>query len=69
MGFIAPEATLPPQFAGRIASAVGMLTGTLAPRLFRRMPPPHRAHLINRAKRGVARRLEPISLTAASNNA
>ena len=30
MEFIAPEAALPPQFAGLIASAVGMVVGTLA---------------------------------------
>ena len=32
MEFVAPEAPLPPQFAGLIASAVGMLAGSLVPR-------------------------------------
>jgi hypothetical protein len=36
MEFIAPDAALPPQFAGLIASLIGMLAGSLA-------SPPHRA--------------------------
>jgi len=34
MEFIAPEATLPPQFVGLLASAAGMIAGSLRPRLF-----------------------------------
>ncbi len=33
MEFIAPEAALPPQFAGFIASAIGMIAGSLGPQL------------------------------------
>jgi Na+/proline symporter len=33
MELIAPEAALPPQFAGLIASAIGMLAGSLGPQL------------------------------------
>jgi len=33
MEFIAPEAALPPQFAGLIASAIGMIAGSLGPQL------------------------------------
>ena len=33
MEFIAPEAALPPQFAGFIASAIGMVAGSLGPQL------------------------------------
>jgi SSS family solute:Na+ symporter len=32
MEFIAPEATLPPQFVGLIASLIGMLAGSLGTR-------------------------------------
>jgi Na+/proline symporter len=34
MEIVDPEATLPPQFAGLLASAAGMLAGSLAPQLF-----------------------------------
>jgi len=34
MEIVDPEATLPPQFTGLLASAVGMLAGSLAPHLF-----------------------------------
>lgn len=42
MEFIAPEAALPPQFVGLLASAAGMIAGSLMPRLFDgRRPLPH----------------------------
>ncbi|MDP1926018.1 MAG: sodium:solute symporter family protein [Thiobacillus sp.] len=42
MEFIAPEAALPPQFVGLLASAAGMIAGSLMPRLFGgRRPLPH----------------------------
>ncbi len=34
MEFIAPEAAFPPQFAGFLASLIGMIVGSLAPRYF-----------------------------------
>jgi Na+/proline symporter len=40
MEFIAPEAALPPQFAGLIASAIGMIAGSLGPQV-RLAAPPH----------------------------
>jgi len=43
MEFIAPEAALPPQFAGLIASAIGMVAGSLGPQL-NAASPSHRAH-------------------------
>jgi Na+/proline symporter len=42
MEFIAPEAALPPQFAGLIASAIGMVAGSLGPQL-NAASPSHRA--------------------------
>jgi Na+/proline symporter len=44
MEFIAPEAALPPQFAGLIASAIGMMAGSLGPQLKVARQPPHRPH-------------------------
>ncbi|MDO9009742.1 MAG: hypothetical protein Q7U80_16120 [Thiobacillus sp.] len=42
MEFIAPEAALPPQFVGLLASTAGMIAGSLMPRLFGgRRPLPH----------------------------
>jgi solute:Na+ symporter, SSS family len=40
MEFVAPEAALPPQFAGLIASAVGMIAGSLGPQV-KLAPSPH----------------------------
>jgi Na+/proline symporter len=40
MEFIAPDAPLPPQFAGLIASAIGMIAGSRGPQV-RLAPPPH----------------------------
>ena len=42
MELVAPDAALPPQFAGLIASALGMITGSLGPQL-RLAQPQHRA--------------------------
>jgi hypothetical protein len=44
MELIAPEATLPPQFAGLIASAIGMIAGSLGPQLKVARQPLHRPH-------------------------
>jgi len=43
MEFIAPEAALPPQFAGLIASTIGMIAGSLGPQLKVATPAPHRS--------------------------
>jgi len=43
MEFIAPDAALPPQFAGLIASAIGMIAGSLGPQLKVSTPAPHRS--------------------------
>jgi len=43
MEFIAPEAALPPQFAGLIASAIGMIAGSLGPQLKVATQPRHRS--------------------------
>ena len=43
MEFIAPEAALPPQFAGLIASAIGMIAGSLGPQLKVVTQPHHRS--------------------------
>jgi Na+/proline symporter len=43
MEFIAPEAALPPQFAGLIASATGMIAGSLGPQLKFASQPHHRS--------------------------
>lgn len=39
MEFIAPDAALPPQFAGLIASAIGMVAGSLGPQVKLTAPP------------------------------
>ena len=40
MEFIAPDAALPPQFAGLIASAIGMIAGSRRPQMSA-IPPQH----------------------------